>query len=149
MIIVEKLHGTIFKDGMAIAEAETVELQICDACTKNCTKNKPYTLLIQNFLDSTIIDDQHESLLYPSQVRDHMTIVEDSACDYGGNQRMHTSETNIPAKCNGKDMRDRTAKATKLESETLLVVKLTGRTKIAPPQPNNEIKRIRNLKTKP
>ena len=77
-----------------------------------------------------------------------MSVVEDTACVHGGNQKTHASETNIPLKYDGKDARSCITKPTKMKRETLPVNLIMGSLRLTPSQPNDDIERIRNLKTK-
>ena len=62
---------------------------------------------------------------------------------------MHASDTIIPLKCDAKDMHTHVTKATKYEREILPVEQLTKSPRFTPPELNDEIKRISNLKIKP
>ena len=79
-------------------------------------------IIDKNGLDATKIQDQHESLLHPSQAREYGSIVDDVAHIHGGNQRIYASETNIPLKHDGKDRHANATKATKKEREALPVM---------------------------
>ena len=83
-------------------------------------------------MDATKFQDQEESILHPSQARDHGSTVDDVAHIHGGNQRICASENNIPLKHDGKDMHVDVTKATKKEREDLPVMQLTESARFTP-----------------
>ena len=92
---VKKLHVKSIKVGIVIAGTEMVGLQICDACAKTCIGKKICMLLVQNGLDTAAVENQDESLLYPSQAREYGYVAEDVTYVHSGNQRAHVSDTRI------------------------------------------------------
>ena len=123
---------------MAIAGTATIELEVCDARANAYVLNKPFMLLIKNRLDATKSQSQDESLLYPSQTRDYGSIVDHIAHIHGVNQRIYTSNKNIPLKYDGKYMHVTVTKAINEEQESLQVMQLTGSIRFTPQNVNKE-----------
>ena len=92
----------------------TCELQIYDACTKTHIEKNPCTLIVQNVLNATAVDNQDESLLHQSHARYYGRIVECVGHVHDGKQRSNALETNITLKHNGKYAHVHFTKATKL-----------------------------------